>query len=241
MAESRMNRSPLYVQLREVIRSKIDEGEYAPGTCIPSENQLAEAYGLTRQSVRSALAALEYEGLLKSMQGKGVYVSGPKLERDMETLGGFRQTMREREQAPSTKTLVKALREAGPLYAQMLGVGPRDELWYIRRICLSNGEPVALEEIFIPAYIVPGFGEVDINVFSIFDVYEWNGVRPVRGEQTLTISRLDPAAAHLIGLEGDAAVMRFSGVIYDQNGRAVEFSRSYTRNDRCDFIVHFKR
>ena len=82
-----MNRSPLYVQLREVLRAKTDEGEYAPGTCIPSENQLAEAYGLTRQSVRSALAALEYEGLLKSMQGKGVYVTGPKLERDLETLG----------------------------------------------------------------------------------------------------------------------------------------------------------
>ncbi|HRX09040.1 MAG TPA: GntR family transcriptional regulator [Candidatus Limiplasma sp.] len=236
-----MNRSPLYVQLREVLRAKTDEGEYAPGTCIPSENQLAEAYGLTRQSVRSALAALEYEGLLKSMQGKGVYVTGPKLERDLETLGGFRQTMREHEQAPATKTLIKALREAGPLYAEMLGVAPEDALWYIKRICLSNGEPVALEEIFIPAHIVPGFADVDINVFSIFDIYDWNGVRPVRGEQALTISRLDPAAARLIGLESDEAVMQFSGVIYDQDDRAIEFSRSYTRNDKCDFIVHFKR
>ena len=59
-------RSPLYIQLREVIRSKIEDGEYLPGTAIPSENQLAETYGLNRLSVRSAVEALENEGLLKS-------------------------------------------------------------------------------------------------------------------------------------------------------------------------------
>ena len=54
-------KSPLYIQLREVIRSKIEEEEeYLPGTAIPSENQLMETYGLNRVSVRSALAALEF-------------------------------------------------------------------------------------------------------------------------------------------------------------------------------------
>lgn len=238
---TKLSRSPLYVQLREVIRSKIEEGEYAPGTCIPSENQLAESYGLNRQSVRSALAALEGEGLLRSMQGKGVFVVGPKLERDLESLGGFRQTMHEHELIPSTKVLIKALREAGPLFALKLNISASDELWYIKRICYSNGEPVALEEIFVPAYIVPGFADVDINVFSIFDIYDWNGVRPVRAEQSLTITRLDPAAARLIELEEYNAVMQFSGVAFDAMDRPVEFSRSYTRSDRCEFIVHFKR
>ena len=68
-------KSPLYIQLREVIRSKIEEEEYLPGTAIPSENQLMETYGLNRVSVRSALAALEFEGLLKSVQGKPVKFS----------------------------------------------------------------------------------------------------------------------------------------------------------------------
>ena len=87
-------KSPLYIQLREVIRSKIEEEEYLPGTAIPSENQLMETYGLNRVSVRSALAALEFEGLLKSVQGKGVFVAGPKAKRNMDTLSGFHNTMR---------------------------------------------------------------------------------------------------------------------------------------------------
>lgn len=234
-------RSPLHTQLREVIRTKIDDGEYPPGTCIPSESKLAEMYGLSRLSVRSALAALEYEGLLHSVQGKGVFVAAPKLERDMETLGGFRRTMRQRSQRPDTRVLIKALRTAGPLYAHLLGCREDDDIWYVRRICLAKSKPVALEEIFIPTDVVPGFADVDIKVFSIFDVYQWNGIQPVRGEQKLRITRLDKSLARLIDVTEEDAVLEFSGVTYDRNGRAVEFSRSYTHNERCEYVVHFKK
>ena len=40
--------SPIYLQLREVVRAKIEDGEYPPGTAIPSENVLAETYGINR-------------------------------------------------------------------------------------------------------------------------------------------------------------------------------------------------
>lgn len=73
--------SPLYLQLRELIRSKIENGEYPPGTAIPSVGTLAEKYGIHRLSVRSAISALIGEGLLKSVQGKGIFVVGEKLER----------------------------------------------------------------------------------------------------------------------------------------------------------------
>lgn len=86
-------KSPLYIQLREVIRNKIEDGEYPVGTAIPSESQLAETYNLNPLSVRSALSALKYEGLLRSVQGKGVFVNGSKTERDLETLGGDRKSV----------------------------------------------------------------------------------------------------------------------------------------------------
>ncbi len=234
-------RSPLHTQLREVIRAKIDEGEYPPGTCIPSEAKLEEMYGLSRPSVRSALAALEYEGLLHSVQGKGVFVAAPKLERDMETLGGFRRTMRQRSQRPDTRVLIKALRKAGPLYGYLLGCGEEEDIWYVRRICIAKNKPIALEEIFIPTFAVPDFADVDIKVFSIFEVYQWNGIQPVRGEQKLRVTHLDKSLARLIDITENDAVLEFSGVTYDREGRVIEFSRSYTHNERCEYVVHFKK
>ena len=232
-------KSPLYIQLREVIRGKIEEGEYPPGTAIPSESQLAEMYGLNRLSVRSALEALEYEGILTSVQGKGVFVNGAKTERDLDTLGGYRHTMSERSRDASTRVLVKALRKAGPYYAQVLGLGENDDVWFIRRIDRSQGEPVALEEIYIPYEVLPGLGDVDLQLFSIYDLYLWNGIQPEVGKQVLRISHLEPAAAKLIGVDAGQAVMEFSCVTQDTTGRIIEFARNYIRGDKTEFTVHY--
>lgn len=65
-------RTPIYLQLREIIRNRIEEGEYLPGTAIPSENKLAETYGINRLTVRNAVDTLVNEGVLQRVQGKGV-------------------------------------------------------------------------------------------------------------------------------------------------------------------------
>ena len=204
-------RSPLYIQLREVIRSKIEEGEYPPGTAIPSENQLAVTYGLNRVSVRSALAALENEGLITAVQGKGMFVNGPKTERDLESLGGYRQTMNERGKDASTRVLVKAAREAGPYYARLLELAPEDQIWFIRRVDYSGGEPVALEEIYIPCQVLPGLEEIDLGLFSIYDAYIWNGVRPDVGSQVLRITTRSEAHRPGARSGGDGVLLPGSG------------------------------
>ena len=82
-------RTPIYLQLREIIRNRIEEGEYLPGTAIPSENKLAETYGINRLTVRNAVDTLVNEGVLQRVQGKGVFVVGDKYEENLEEHGGF--------------------------------------------------------------------------------------------------------------------------------------------------------
>ena len=60
---------PFYMQLREIVRYKIDTGEYAPCMPLPSENELADAFSTTRQTVRNAIDALVNEGLLLRVAG----------------------------------------------------------------------------------------------------------------------------------------------------------------------------
>lgn len=240
MTANTKDRSPLYVQLRELIRSQIESGQFPPGTSLPSENALAQTYGLNRSAVHNALHALEYEGLLQSVQGKGSFVLGPKLMRDMETLGGFRQTMLDRDQSPSTKVLHKTLRKAGPLYSRLLEISPDAPLWYVKRICYAESSPLALEEIFIPKDLLPDFNSADIGLFSIMDIYHWNAIYPLLGQQNLSIAFLDPSQSKLIGLEGKQAVLEFSGIMRTKEGRIVEFSRSYTRQDKAEFKVHYQ-
>ena len=234
-------KSPLYIQLREVIRNKIEDGEYPVGTAIPSESQLAETYDLNPLSVRSALAALKYEGLLYSVQGKGVFVNGPKPERDLETLGGYRHTMDERSLEAHTRVLIKALRPAGPYYSKLLDLAEDDRVWFTRRIDYMNKEAIALEEIYIPEKVLPSYGDVDIELFSIYDIFIWNGFRPTVADQTLRVVFLEPSRAKFINLTTDQAVMELSNLTRDADGRKIEFARNYVRPDKAEFITHYAK
>ncbi len=233
--------SPIYLQLREVVRTKIEDGEYLPGTAIPSENELAETYGINRLTVRNAIDALVNEGMLKRVQGKGVYVMGTKVERDLETLGGFTQTMRDINTRPTTKVLVKALRKAGDKYSLVFGIKPDDELYYIKRICYADSESISLEEILIPRYVVPKLEGIDLAVFSIYEVYDFYGIKLKRAWQTLDLAELEPNDARMLGIDSNLAVFLFECTSYDDKERVIEFTRTYTRGDKCNFNVHFHK
>ena len=242
MNEKKVNyHSPLYLQLREVIRRKIESGEYPPGTPIPSEYSLAKTYGIHRLSVRAAISALIYEGLLKSVQGKGVYVTSGKDERDLETIGGFKQTMEQLGHKSSTKILIKATREAGPYYASLLKIAPHDSVYYIKRVLCSDGEPYSLEELYIPTTVLENLPQMDLNVFSMYQIYEFYGILISRVWERLELEELDPMEARLLDIDRSFAVMKFQGLSYDQNGRIVEYARTYTRGDKCNFSVHYQR
>lgn len=231
-------KSPIYLQLREVVRNKIEEGEYPPGMAIPSENELSEMYGVNRLTVRNAVDALVSAGLLKRIQGKGVFVVGDRMERDLDSLLGFRQTIHERDAEPGTKILAKVRRKAGKKYAHIFGINEDDDIFYIRRLNSANGEPVSVEHTYVPSTKVPKLDGIDLGVFSLYEVYGFYGVSPVRAYQTLDLATLEAHDARMLGVKPSQAVLLFTCYTYDKTDSVIEYTRGYTRGDKCSFTVH---
>lgn len=117
-------RTPIYLQLREIVRTKIEDGEYLPGTAIPSENDMAATYGISRITVRSAVDALVNEGLLRRVQGKGVFVVGNKIEQAIEEFSGFVPSLGKSRDQTSAREQTKLLRPAGDLFASRFRIDP---------------------------------------------------------------------------------------------------------------------
>ncbi|MFC8103546.1 GntR family transcriptional regulator [Streptomyces sp. NPDC057363] len=69
-----MSARPLYVQLADVISRKIESGELAPDRPIPSENHLADEYGVARLTARRTAQELRERGLIVTVRGKGSFV-----------------------------------------------------------------------------------------------------------------------------------------------------------------------
>jgi GntR family transcriptional regulator len=66
--------TPLWRQLADILRGKIDSGELPAGRIMPSENTLSQEYGLARGTVVKALDSLESAGLVERIQGRGTFV-----------------------------------------------------------------------------------------------------------------------------------------------------------------------
>jgi GntR family transcriptional regulator len=69
-----LSRDTLYRQLAARLRTEIQDGTLAPGTQVPTENALMDRFKVSRQTARSAIAALRAEGMIHSIHGKGSFV-----------------------------------------------------------------------------------------------------------------------------------------------------------------------
>ncbi|MEL6160853.1 MAG: GntR family transcriptional regulator [Cyanobacteria bacterium J06623_5] len=73
-----MSSVPLHISISEKLRHQIDSGFYAPGEKLPSEHQMMATFGVSRITVRQAIANLVSQGLAQSQQGKGVFVTAER-------------------------------------------------------------------------------------------------------------------------------------------------------------------
>lgn len=232
--------SPAYLQMRELIRAKIEEGVYAPGSAIPSENELAAAYSVNRLTVRNAVDILVREGLLRRVAGKGVYViCGRQIEQNVSDLLGFTSTARQNHKRSSTRILSRAVRPAGAKYAAIFGIAPADELYYVKRLCSADGEPVSLEEIFIPKDAVPRLDGIDLSVFSLREAFSFLGVQLRSGYQTLDIAQLGTQDARVLDTEENRDVFLVHYTSTSTAGRVVEYGKCYIRGDKFSFRVDY--
>lgn len=233
------NQSPIHIQVREQIREQIEAGIYRPGSEMPPETQLAKDYGINRLTVHNAITALVSEGLVKRVQGKGLYVAGRLQERNLGEFGGFTQTARRQDSIPGRKLLFREVRPAGTKYARLLGIGKDDEIIYLRRLFLADNEPCSIEETYLPYEICPELKKMDLMVFSLYEALEYHGVIPKTARQSLSMTRLGAKEARILKVEKNMPALLFEYISYDAAGKIIEFNRSYTRSDRNRLVTHF--
>lgn len=103
MAET-VETTPVYMRIRRRIEERIERGIYPTGSMIPSENELAEEFGTTRLTIRSAVDELVRRGQIRRVWGKGAFVA-QKVPAIFERTGGFRESVRASGGEPSVRIL----------------------------------------------------------------------------------------------------------------------------------------
>lgn len=233
--------TPLYERVRRAVRTRVEDGTYLPGFPLPSLTTLAEEFEVGRLTVQEALRPLEADGSIALVEGRGYFVAGDRVRRDLDTLGGFIRTMSDRRALPTVRVLSRSHRAAGPLHARTFGTEPDADLLRIVRLCSAAGAPFSLEEILVPADLVPRLDEMELGEFSLYDVLAYYGIRLSHARQTLDLTTLPARDARILGVDPADPVMAFACTSYDREGRVVEYTRTFTRADRAEFDMRFSR
>ncbi|HFJ8521870.1 TPA: GntR family transcriptional regulator, partial [Enterococcus faecium] len=100
---------PLYLQLKEILKNKINTGEYPENTKIPAESELIESYEVSRITVRKAVEELVEEGYLLKKQGKGTFVNRHKVFRKIEYVMGFSESCKSNGFTPTSIVLERKI------------------------------------------------------------------------------------------------------------------------------------
>ncbi|MEU6059038.1 GntR family transcriptional regulator [Streptomyces sp. NPDC047097] len=149
---------PKYWHLKTVIGEALDT-DFSVGEILPNERDLAARFGVARATLRQALEQLELEGRLQRRRGVGTTVAPPRVGVDVSTT---------RHRWPgaaddSWRPVDCGLPELPTAVARLLDLDPAAgaPVHMVRRIRLTHGQPVAAEQLYVPASSVPALTAID--------------------------------------------------------------------------------
>lgn len=229
------SKMPFYIQLSDLLRDKIENGSFPFGDPIPSERELSESYGITRMTVRNAVDILVGEGLLTRVQGKGTFVKKPRIDSDMDTIQGFGRFLETQGVKSSSKVIFSGTRPARYKFHKIFGIREDSEVYRLFRIRMGDGEPVSVEDTYIPYDLVPGIEKYDFQIYSLYHVLGEYGVQIKDGTEKLEIIRITNPEAKLLSLDPGSMVFHLENISRNQDGRVIEYTTSHTHGERFSY------
>lgn len=225
---------PAHSRIERWLADGVDTGVLLIGDRLPPEGKLAAALGVSRMTLRQALAALEMRGLVQRKQGHGggTFVTRPRIECDLTGLPGFTEQMRRAQVRAGSRVVSAVRREARPDVAEALALRPRAHVYRIVRVRLANREPLALEETFLPVAGLPGLLEHRLTGSLYSLMRRHYALIPVTAREWLEPVIADEGQAELLDIDPGSALMLVTRTAYADSGKPLEYARDRYRADR---------
>ncbi|WP_096436804.1 GntR family transcriptional regulator [Alteribacter populi] len=230
---------PLYHQLKERLQELVDNGHWAPGEKIFSENQLMDQFNVSRNTAKKAIEELVQEGTLYRTQGKGTFVAKPKMQQSLMGFYSFSKVLKEKGLNP--KDIILKIEEVVPSHKviEALQLKKSESVIEIQRLRCANEEPYILESSFLPKRVVTDIDELNkVGQVSLYDLLDQQfGVTVTRAKEAFEPVLIRPEESTYLETESGLPALLLERIAYDGKDNPVEFCKSIVRGDRCRFYT----
>ncbi len=223
--------TPLYYQLKEELIKAIVNGKYAPGEAIPSENELADSYSLSRPTVRQAIGELAKIGYLIKIKGKGTYVADFVNKTTYDHTKGFVHCLLDTINTANRKivesTTINGSLELNRKFNTDFKSNYHEDYSKITYITETNGN-IAYSVSLLPLNYFPNAAELMFkNVNSIDLLVGKYPLDPTSAKSSLKLVNADSDLAKLIKVQENAPLFKIETFLYARTGNIVEFNTTY--------------
>jgi GntR family transcriptional regulator len=232
---------PVYVQIRESLRGKIDGSPVKPGQRIPSEDELAGWYGVSRMTIRRAISELIDEGLLYRTHGVGTFIARPQLIRDHSRLTDFLQDPAIQDLEPQVEILSIEVVPASAKIAQALALPEGEAVICVETLRSLNGVPVTLSCEYTAGKLMPKWEEKDLSSHALWAVHERNGWKVSRAVEQLEARPAPQASADLLQVKVGAPTLYKERTVFAEDGTPIDYQECYSRGDKYTCTVVLRR
>lgn len=225
---------PFHVQIAEVIRERLDTGAWPVHYRLKPEPDLAAEFGVSRGTLRKALATLITEGRLVQVRGKGTFVTAtqfePALAQNLTTLS---EDFAARGITADVAVLESRLDRAPRKVTGLLDVGPETPVLLLRRVRSTGEGPIAYLVNYVRADLAPGIEDTDFRSASLFGALESeHGLVVTTARRTFLAEAAGVEVSSALGIASGSPVQYLQQVSYLVDGRAIEYSDVWINSDR---------
>jgi GntR family transcriptional regulator len=213
---------PLYVQLSDIIKEKIHEQVLKENDPIPSESELMEKYGISRITVRNALARLEFDGLIYKVHGRGAFVSAPRVIEIPSPARSFRE-----QAIVQGFSITRKLIEFTSVYPpdgikERLGLQPEVKVGKIKRLIKMDRTNIGLDVLFVPQDIGRALHGLDLSKVFLIDHLNKNPeTRILKMDLVVRASPIEELDAEAMGVDHNNTVLVRACTYWSRFGRAI--------------------
>ena len=236
--------TPLYQQLKDALKVSIIDGNLAPHEKVPTERELSQMYNVSRMTVRQALMDLTKDGFIYRVQGKGTFVSPPKVEQPLFSVTPFEETLKAKGILPSTQLLEWKSESADFEIATKLAIPISASIIKLTLLGLGDKEPMVLYN----SYFSEALGREMVNnadlsqksqkSFTTIDLYKNIAeVTPKMQNQSFEALPANGHISDILKIPYGAPVFFVTSIIYDVDDRPIELKTAAYRGDKYKFNI----
>ncbi|TNE72658.1 GntR family transcriptional regulator [bacterium] len=237
-----MTKTPLHQVISDWVKEQINIGALQVDDKIPSENELAHQFEVSRLTVRRALQTLEQENLIFRSQGLGAFVKAPVKRKKLVHLTSFDEDLKHAGIQPESKTITKSIVNPPEHVQHILGTDEGKKVYQLDRVRFGDQKPFALDKTWLPVFYGQLVDDKDLTFDSLYQILESEyNITISKGCQRFDAAIADEELAHYLEVPIGSPLLLIRRNSYTIGNKIVYYQERYLRTDRFAYEMILER